>query len=67
VPERPPATSRTQEVASALDAEIRALEAEIEVAGGDLDAWRRDDGGADISAELDEQISTLEEEIDLWQ
>ena len=56
VPERPPATSRTQEVASALDAEIRALEAEIEADGGD-------DVGVAISADLDEQISTLEEEI----
>lgn len=57
VPERPPATSRTQEEARALDAEIRALEAEIEAAGGG------DRVSALISADLDGQISTLEEEI----
>jgi hypothetical protein len=63
VPEGPPATSRAQEEACVLDAEIRALEAEIEAAGGDPNAWRQDDAGADISADLDEQIATLEEEI----
>ena len=62
-PARPPDTSQTQEEARALDAEMRALEAEIEAAGGDPNASRRDDAHADISADLDEQISTLEEEI----
>ena len=63
VPERAPATSKTQEEARALKAKIRALEAEIEADGGDPNASRRDDAHADISADLDEQIATLEEEI----
>ena len=63
MPEAPPATSQTQEEAQALDAQIRALVAEIEAAGGNPNAWRREDAGADVSADLDEQIATLEEEI----
>ena len=55
-PARPPDTSQTQEEARALNAQIRALEADIEAAGGG-------DVGVAISADLDEQISTLEEEI----
>jgi hypothetical protein len=55
-PARPPATSRTQEEVRALDAEIRALEAEMEATDGDY-------GHVAISADLDEQIATLEEEI----
>jgi hypothetical protein len=59
VPEAPPATSQTQEEAQALDAQIRALVAEIEAAGGDP----QDDVHPNVSADLDEQIVTLEGEI----
>lgn len=60
---RPLATSRTQDEARALDAEIRRLEREIRARGGDPDEWRRDDALADLP--LDDQISAIEKEMGL--
>lgn len=60
---QPPAASRTQEEARALEAQIRGLEEEIEARGGDPDEWRRDDARAGLS--LEEQISAIEKEMGL--
>ena len=67
VPERPPATSRTQEEARALDAEIRALEREVKARGDDPDDRGRAELDTYADLPLEEQIAAIEKEIDLWQ
>ena len=50
--------SRTELEARALDAEIRELEEELRVLGGDPEAWDHGEDRTDLS--LDEQIAELE-------
>jgi hypothetical protein len=53
--------SRTQEVARALDAEIREVERELQILGVDPYECLR---GVSVDVPLDEEIARLEEELE---